>query len=144
MDKEGIEKGLKTLNPYIKNEAETINWSEGVKAMQNEQVGVFVTAKHNNSYIKVKEVDFRNKGAKKFFARLGTTHNERMSMEVRLDGIDGELVCTIRAPRTGGNDRWALVSADVPNLKGVQDLYFVFKGRAAGNILFFDYWRFAE
>ena len=144
MSKEGIVKGLATVNPYQKTEAETIAWSEGVKSKQNKQVGVFVTAMRDGSYTKVKGVDFRNKGATKFFARLGTTHNERVTMEVRLDGIDGELLCTVRAPRTGGNNRWVLVSADVANVKGVHDLYFVFKGRARTDLMFFDYWRFAE
>jgi len=140
----GIEKGLKTLNPYIKNEAETIAWSEGVKAKQNKEAGVFITAVNEGSYTKVKGVDFRNKGATKFHARVGTTHNDRVTMEVRIGGVDGELLCTVRAPRTGGDNRWALVSADVPNVKGVHDLYFVFKGRARTNIMYFDYWRFAE
>jgi len=144
MTKEGIEKGLTTLNPYIKNEAETIAWSEGVKSMQNKQVGVFITAEKDGSYTKVKGVDFRNKGATKFFARVGTTHNDRVTMEVRLGGIDGELVCTVRVPRTGGNDRWEIVSADVANVTGIHDVYFVFKGRAQTDLMFFDYWRFAE
>ena len=144
MSKEAIEKGLKTLNPYVKNEAETMAWSEGVKAMQNEQVGVFVTAMRDGSYTKVKGVDFRDKGARKFFARVGTTHNDRVTMEVRLDGVEGELVCTVRAARTGGNDRWSLASADVSNVKGVHDVYFVFKGRARTDLMFFDYWRFTE
>ena len=144
MSKEGIAKGLTTLNPYIKTEAETIAWSEGVKSMQNKQVGVFITAMRNGSFTKVKGVDFRDKGASKFFARIGTTHNGNVNMEVRLDGMDGELLCTVKVPRTGGNDRWALVSTDVPKVKGVHDLYFVFRGKAKTDVMFFDYWRFAE
>src|SRR5690606_40699335 len=48
---DGIEKSLKALNPYIKTEAETIAWSEGVKSMENDVVGVFITAMQNNVYI---------------------------------------------------------------------------------------------
>jgi len=98
----------------------------------------------NGSFTKVKGVDFRDKGASKFFARIGTTHNGNVNMEVRLDGMDGELLCTVKVPRTGGNDRWALVSTDVPKVKGVHDLYFVFRGKAKTDVMFFDYWRFAE
>jgi hypothetical protein len=144
MTKEGIKKGIATLNPYVKTEAETIAWSEGVKSMQNKQVGVFITAMRDGSYTKVKDVDFRNKGASKFFAKVGTTHNEKVTMEVRLDSIDGKLLSTVVIPRTGGNDRWEVVSADVANVKGVHDVYFVFKGNAKHNLMFFDYWRFAE
>jgi len=141
----GIEKGLTTLNPYIRTEAETMAWSEGVKSMQNNQVGVFITAMHDGSYTKVKGVDFRDKSPSKFFARVGTTHNDRVTMEVRLDAIDGQLLCSVRVPRTGGNNRWEVASADVTaNANGVHDVYFVFKGRAKIDLAFFDYWRFAK
>ena len=68
---EGIKQGIGTLNPYRKTEAETIAWSEGIKASQNKQVGVFVTAKKDGAYIKVRDVDFQNKGASKFFCTNG-------------------------------------------------------------------------
>ncbi|RZK63630.1 MAG: carbohydrate-binding protein, partial [Pedobacter sp.] len=37
----GIKTALHTLNPYVKTEAETIAWSENMKASQNKEVGVF-------------------------------------------------------------------------------------------------------
>ncbi|WP_114778502.1 glycoside hydrolase family 43 protein [Botryobacter ruber] len=140
----GITKSLATLNPYVMNEAETMAWSEGVKSMQNEQVGVFITAMRNGAYTKVKDVDFRKKGASKFTARLGTTHNGNVSMEIRLGSVEGELLGTVNVPLTGGNDRWAVVATDVKKVTGVHDVFFVFKGKAASNIMYFDYWRFSE
>ena len=111
---EGIKQGIGTLNPYRKTESETIAWSEGIKASQNKQVGVFVTAKKDGAYIKVRDVDFQNKGASKFFARIGTTHNANVTLEIRQDKLDGALLGTIKVPRTGGSDRWTLASIDVP------------------------------
>ncbi len=140
----GIKKGLETLNPYVKTEAETIAWSEGVRSMQNDQVGVFITAMRSGAYTRVRDVDFRKKGTSEFTARLGTTHNGNVSMEIRLDSLDGELIGTVNVPLTGGNDRWALVTTDVQNVKGVHDVYFVFKGKASSKIMYFDYWRFSE
>ncbi|RHJ87774.1 glycoside hydrolase family 43 protein [Parabacteroides sp. AM08-6] len=140
----GLEKPLATLNPYVKTEAETIAWSEGVKSYKNNQVGVFITAMKNGSYTKVRNVDFREKGASKFFARVGTTHNGGVEMEVRLDEVDGALIGTIRVPCTGGDDRWALVDMDIAPVKGVHDVFFIFKGHAPSNIMYFDYWKFAE
>ena len=55
---DGIKNGLQTLNPYIKNEAETIAWSEGVKSMSNDVVGVFITAMRNGAYTKVRGCRF--------------------------------------------------------------------------------------
>lgn len=141
---DGIEKSLQVLNPFIKTEAETIAWSEGVKAHENDNVGVFVTAMKNDAYIKVKDVDFRAEGATRFTARVGTTHNSDVSMEVHLDSKEGPLVTAFKVPMTGGNDRWALVSKEIEKVSGVHDLYFVFKGKAATKIMFFDYWMFSE
>ncbi len=141
---EGIKKSIATLNPYAKNEAETIAWSEGFKSSQNDKVGVFLTAKKSGAYIKVQDVDFRQKGASKFTARLGTTHNAPVSMEVRLNGTDGQLLGTIKIPRTGGSDRWELMTIDIPKVTGVHDLYFVVKGEPSSHLMYFDYWMFSE
>lgn len=141
---EGLKHSLKPLNPYIKNEAETIAWSEGVKSMKNKVVENFVTAKYNNAFTKVKEVDFGKDGASKFTARIGTTHNSNVMMEIRVDGKDGDLVGTVDVPMTGGDDRWVLKTIDIKPIRGVHDLYFIFKGKAATNILYFDYWMFEK
>ncbi|MFT4168902.1 MAG: glycoside hydrolase family 43 protein [Dysgonomonas sp.] len=144
MNKEGIKKGIKTLNPYVKNEAETISWSEGVKSYQNKQVGVFITAKKDGSYTQVKGVDFGERSPSKFFARVGTTHNGKVTMEVRSDSVEGKLLGTVNIPRTGGDNRWELVSIDIEKITGVHDLYFIFKGRENADVMSFDYWRFAK
>lgn len=140
----GIEKGLEILNPYRKTEAETMAFSEGMKADENKEVGVFVNAMKDGAYIKVKGVDFRKEGASKFSARVGTTHNGGVTMEVRLDSPQGDLLTTVNVPMTGGDDRWALVSSDVANVSGVHDLYFVCKGRKPGRLMYFDYWLFQQ
>ena len=140
----GIKNGIATVNPYIKNEAETIAWSEGFKSSQNKEAGVFVTAKNDGAYIKVRDIDFRQNGAAKFYARVGTTHNAPVSMEVRTDSIDGPLLTTIKIPRTGGNNRWQLIESDIAPVKGIHDLYFIVKGSPATDLMYFDYWRFSE
>lgn len=139
MNKEGIQKGVATLNPYLKNEAETIAWSEGVKADYNKQVGVFITAKQDGSYTKVKEVDFRDQGPSRFLARVGTTHNGNITLEVRLDSPQGQLLGTVKVPSTGGSDRWEIVSTDVEKVQGVHDLCFIFKSSNNTDVLYFDY-----
>lgn len=138
----GIEKGLENLNPYRKTEAETMAFSESMKAGQNKEVGVFVNAMNDGAYIKVKGVDFRKEGASKFMARVGTTHNGGVTMEVRLDSPQGDLLATVNVPMTGGDNRWALVSSDVAKVSGVHDLYFVCKGKKPGRLMYFDYWMF--
>lgn len=143
MKAEGITRGLATLNPYVKTEAETIAFSEGFKSSYNDQVGVFVTANQNGSYIKVRDVDFRDTGATKFTARIATTHNDPVRLEIRLDGVEGELLGSIRVPRTGGSDRWSVRTIDIPKTTGVHDLYFVVRGQPASHLMYFDYWMFS-
>jgi hypothetical protein len=65
-------------------------------------------------------------------------------MEIRLDSKDGELIGTVKVPTTGGNDRWSVQTIDIKNVSGVHDLYFVFKGKAPSQIMYFDYWMFSN
>jgi arabinoxylan arabinofuranohydrolase len=140
----GISNGSQPLNPYQKVEAETIAWSENVKATQNDVVGVFVNGMSNNAYTKVKNVDFKD-GAREFTARVGTTHNTGVTMEVHLDGLSGPMLASLKVPLTGGDDRWALVNAPITKTTGVHDLYFVFKAEnKRGVIMYFDYWKLAK
>lgn len=140
---EGIQKGLETLNPYRKTEAETMAFSEGMKADQNQEVGVYVNAMKDGAYIKVRDVDFREAGASKITARVGTTHNGGVTLEVRTDSPEGPLLATLKVPLTGWDDRWAVVTADVAKVSGVHDLYFVCKGNKPGRVMYFDYWMFS-
>ena len=143
MNPEGITKGLKTLNPFLRNEGETIAWSEGIKSAENEQIGVFVRATKNGSYIKVRDVDFTSTGARKFMARVGTVHND-VKMEIRVGSPNGTLLGTLAIPRTGGSDRWALAQTDIESIKGIQDLFFVFKGPESADVAYLDFWKFEK
>lgn len=144
MVKEGVEKGLKPLCPYRKVEAETMAWSRRMKSDYNPQVGVFVTALRNGSYTRVRDVDFGEKAPSRILARLSTTHNADIVMEVRLDGLEGKVLAELKVPRTGGSDRWKLVEKQIPQVTGVHDLYFIFKGKAMRNLAYFDYWKLSH
>lgn len=144
MVKEGVEKGLKPLCPYRKVEAETMAWSKRVKSDYNPQVGVFVTALRNGSYTRVRDVDFGEKAPSRILARLSTTHNADIVMEVRLDGLEGQVLAELKVPRTGGSDRWKLVEKQIPQVTGVHDLYFIFKGKAMRNLAYFDHWKLSH
>ena len=144
MVKEGVEKGLKPLCPYRKVEAETMAWSKRMKSDYNPQVGVFVTALRNGSYTRVRDVDFGEKAPSRILARLSTTHNADIVMEVRLDGLEGQVLAELKVPRTGGSDRWKLVEKQIPQVTGVHDLYFIFKEKAMRNLAYFDYWKLSH
>jgi len=137
--KEGVTKNVSLLNPYTRVQAETIAFSEGIKTMSDSKTGVYVTKIDNGDYIKVRSVDF-DKGAKKFEASVASALVGG-SIEIRLGGVDGELLGTIEVKKTGGGKNWATVKGKVKKTSGVHDLCLVFKG-GEGELFNFDWWSF--
>ncbi len=130
-----------TLNPYIRNEAETIAWESGVKTGKSKSKGIHVTDINNSDYIKVKGVDFGNKGAGFFSAGVASALNGS-EIELRIDSLGGTKIGALSITKTGSVKNWKLESTSVNNASGIHDLYFLFKGKP-GEILFnFDYWKF--
>ena len=130
------------LNPYVRNEAETIAWSYGVRTERCSEGGMNVCNIDDGDYIKVRSVSFGDQGAASFAASVSSITGG--VIELHLDGPDGPAIGAVDVPNTGGFDNWQLVGTSVANANGIRDLFFVFKGKgAAKNDLFkFDYWQF--
>lgn len=137
--KAGVLKSVSFLNPYIWQQAETIAWETGVETASSDVVGVYVTDINDESYIKVRDVDFA-KGVQSFEANVASNAGNGR-IEIHADSLSGALVGTLQVKNTGGDQSWELLSCTVKKLKGVHDIYFVFKGE--GSSLFnFDKWVF--
>jgi len=80
-------------------------------------------------------------GAKKFEASVASA-SPGGSIEIRLGGIDGALMGTYEVKNTGGWQNWTVLSAKVKDVKGVHDVYFIFKG-GNDDLFNFDWWKFA-
>jgi len=139
--KEGVTESASNLNPYKRVEAETIGWEEGIETAKDEKTGVYVTDISNGDYIKVRSVDF-GKGSKKFEASVASL-SEGGKIEIRVDGKSGDLLGVLDVKNTGGDQKWKTLSCKVNVVKGVHDLYFVFKG-GVGNLFNFDWWKFSD
>jgi beta-xylosidase len=137
--KEGVTQSVSNLNPYVRTEAETISWEEGIETMKDQNAGVYVTDINNGDYIKVRSVDF-GKGAKTFQASV-VAASEGGCIEIRIDGKAGKLSGTLQVPNTGGDQSWKTISCKVNKLTGIHDVYFVFKGGKV-NLFNFDWWKF--
>ena len=135
--KEGV-KPVANLNPFIRQEAETIAWEEGVETERSAEAGVYVTDISNGDYIKLRSVDFK-KGAKSFQANVASVSEG--TIEIHIDKPDGELLGTCEVRNTGGQQKWANFSAKVNKKGGVHDLYFVFKVKDGGSFNF-NWWKF--
>lgn len=144
MTKNGVDP-VGVLNPYQRNEAETIAWSEKCSTKESKEIGVYVTDIRTGGFIKVRSVDFGKNTPKEFSASIAAGLDGGI-LEVRIDSVSGPKIASIEVSRTGGWNVWKTFNATVTEeISGVRDVYFVFQGKniTAGRELFnFDYWRF--
>lgn len=136
---------IDTLDPYVRTEAETICWSEGMKSEPCSQGGMNVYPTRNGAYIKVQGVNF-DEGAGAFAASIACDTKagvvKKREIEVHLDSVDGPLVGTLAVTYTGG--QWKTETTAVTCAEGIHDLVFVFKGETPGNLIKMDYWQFTK
>ncbi|MDP4269812.1 MAG: glycoside hydrolase family 43 protein [Bacteroidota bacterium] len=135
--KEGVKTGIGHLNPYERVEAETMAWSEGVEAASDNTAGVYITNINDGDYIKVRSVDLK-KGAKQFLAHAASS--SKGEIEIRTGSIYGDIIGVCKVNSTGGLDKWTTLNSKVKKVKGIHDLYFVFKG-GEGKFLNLDWWK---
>ncbi len=131
-------KAIANLNPYLKNEAETIAWESGVttEVCSDTGGGMDVTSISSGDYIKVKNVDFGT-GATSFTARVAASAAGG-TIQIRLGSQTGTLVGTCNVSATGGTQTWADTTCTISGASGVNDLYFVF----GGSTFNFNNWQF--
>ncbi|KAF3918179.1 Beta-xylosidase [Dactylellina cionopaga] len=130
-----------TLDPYVRQEAETIAFSSGLKTETCSEGGVDVAFIENGDYIKVKGVAFGS-GAKSLSVRVasGTSGG---NIEVHLGNTSGTLVGTCNVPGTGGSQTWTTVTCAISGATGTQDLFFRFTG-GSGSLFNFNWWQFSS
>ena len=143
MSDAGIVKGVGSLNPYQRTEAETIAFSKGIKAVENKERGVIITSIHNGDYIKVRDVDFGKTSPSSFKASASSRYDGG-TIEIRTDGLDGKLIGTLRISYTGEWENWKEFSTNIEHVTGIHDVYFVFKGGEPHTLFNFDYWEFVK
>lgn len=131
---------VQNLNPFVQQQAETIAWANGIETALDSINGVYVTDIDNGDYIKVRSVDFK-KGAKSFEANIASTSGG--TLEIRLDDPAGELIATCLIKSTGGMQNWTTQTFKTRSIKGVHDVFFVFKGNG-DNLFNFNWWKFKK
>ena len=139
---------IEWFNPYRQVEAETMAWGYGLKTQpknewaQKDRWNQVVTNVDEGKYILVKGVDFK-KGASKFEVSA-SCHMFGGCIEIRLDGVNGQCIGKVDISNT--KDEYKTFSTQVKKVKGVHDLYFVFKGGDVQkqNLFFLDWWKFGE
>ncbi|MBY8870676.1 family 43 glycosylhydrolase [Micromonospora sp. PLK6-60] len=128
-----------TLNPYVRQEAETIAWGSGIETEPASEGGLNVGWIDNGDYLKVKGVAFGT-GATSFSARVASASSGGR-IEVRLDGTSGPLVGTCTVGGTGGWQNWTTTTCPVSGATGTRDLYLRFTG-GSGSLFNVNWWQF--
>jgi arabinoxylan arabinofuranohydrolase len=128
-----------TLDPFVRQEAETVAWGSGVETEPASAGGMNVGFIDNGDYLKVKGVAFGT-GAASFSARVASaTSGGRI--EVRLDSAGGSVVGTCTVAGTGGWQSWTTTTCPVTGATGTHDLYLRFVG-GTGSLFNIDWWQF--
>ncbi|MFC5663818.1 glycoside hydrolase family 43 protein [Kitasatospora misakiensis] len=130
-----------TLNPYVRQEAETIAWGSGIETEPSSEGGMNIGWIENGDYTKVKGVAFGT-GARSFTARVASgTSGGRI--ELHLDSTTGPTVGTCTVSGTGGWQSWSTVSCPVTGATGTHDLYLRFAG-GSGYLFNMNWWQFTS
>ncbi|KAG9568938.1 carbohydrate-binding module family 6 protein, partial [Aureobasidium melanogenum] len=129
-----------TLNPYTRNEAETMAFSSGIQTQAMTEGGIAIVNVENGDYVKVAGVAFGNE-AKSFSARIASA-TDGGKIELRLGSVAGTLVGTCNVPGTNGWQAWQMVSCAVSGATGTKDLYLKFTG-GSGHLFNVDCWQFS-
>lgn len=140
-----------TLNPFLRTEAETMAYSEGLKTdVQVEwerhipwdkgrkvSEKIFLSSINNGDFLQVKGVDFAQ-GATSLDVSVAGLNGG--SIEFHVDRIDGPTIAKVDVLDRAEGDAWKTISVPVKKIKGVHDLYIVFKGEK--ELFYFDWWKF--
>ena len=126
-----------TINPYNRVEAETMAQSYGVKVDRLAGSDHYVTDIHNGDWIRIRCVDFGEKGPSRLSLAIKKLVGEGR-IEFHLDSAGGRAIATAQMDE-------ANTTASVPvmgrNLTGVHDVYILFRG-VDGELFDFDWWKF--
>ena len=130
---------LQHVNPFVRQEAETINQSQGVRC-EGDYNGCYVTNLKSSNFIKVRGVDFGEAGAQSLTVRLRV--EKKGTLLVRIGSQSSTAIARIPVEPTNGE--WQDFSCDLTTpITGVHDLFFSLSGRGA-SAMDFDYWQFSE
>lgn len=133
------------IDPYKRQEAETMAWSEKCSISKGQKNGMYVSSIRLKGYIKVREVNFGDQSPKNFTASLAAGVDGGI-LEARLDSVGGPIIASVNLPRTGGWDKFVTFTSNLSKeVTGTHDVYFYFNGQniTAGRELFnFDWWKF--
>ena len=161
---EGVEP-VESLNPFNRVEAETFEYSNSLKAEDNDPLGKYTVEKEpcsnetgginlcnikNEDYICIRNVDFSQYGAVKFTACTASDAAKGVAagkIEIYLDSLYDVPIGEYEVKGGGDINTWVTDTIDIDKtiVNDVHDVYMLFTGDDESEDLFkFDYWQFTQ
>ncbi len=134
--RENVLNPVSTFNPYRRVEAETMSWGWGLKTVETATFPKVIQLCNidDGETLMLRNVDFGNKGAKKFIASVASV-KKGSAIEVHLDHADGPLAGVLVLSGNGQS------SCKLKAPRGIHDLVFVFKGAAKTDLFLWNWWQ---
>ncbi|MDD6771972.1 glycoside hydrolase family 43 protein [Inconstantimicrobium porci] len=110
---------VENVNPYLLNQAESIAWQGGIKVTGQGDTKVEM---NRGDWIGVSNVDFGT-GASSISMRAASVNGG--VIKVCTDSPSGTAIGYVRVPRTGSNNNFTNVTANISNVYGTKKLFFV-------------------
>ncbi|MGD9209894.1 MAG: glycoside hydrolase family 43 protein [Desulfobacteraceae bacterium] len=120
----GVDK-LKNVNPFIRNEAETMDNEWGIETEQCSEGTLCLSEIDRGDWIKVSNLNF-DKGATGFLARVAAENTA--TIDIILDNMDNRPIGTLEISSTGSMQSWDTQSTEISEVTGLHDLYLKFNG----------------
>ena len=130
-----------TKKAYTRIEAENFDYFRGVIVENCPDGTSNLGGVQNGYYSAYYNVDFGFKGAESVQLRLSTV-TAGNTVEIRLGSVTGTLIGTATLPNTGGWTVYQTISCPVNNVRGLQNVYLVYKG--TGYVSNVNYFSFTE
>ena len=139
--KEGVIEPVKNLDPYKRVEAETQAESRGLKVDRRAGKDHFVTDISDGDWIRVRSVDFKDKGQKAVVVVVGEQKGNGV-IEFYTDNMEGDPFCKVPVNRDNAGFRTAAFTYLIDtNVTGIHDVYIKFSCEM-DNPFTFDWWQF--
>jgi len=139
-------KPICAMDPYLRQQAETMNRGEGIHVVGDESTGVYVTDAHSGDYTRLRNLDFGEEGANSITIRVASANTKPVTITVRKGSKTGTILARCKITPTGGLDKWEEQTFKTESpITGTMNLFFVFSGTidsGSTSLANFDWWQF--
>ncbi|MDE6498516.1 MAG: family 43 glycosylhydrolase [Muribaculaceae bacterium] len=137
-------RGIATLDPYSRVEAETMAESYGLKTDRTAGTEHYITRVHNGDWLCVRDVDFGTSAPAALDMAFAAVKDGGL-VEVYLDRPGGPLLARVTAaPDSQELEYSTAVLPDASQATGVHDVYLLFRSDSDGELFDVDWWKFTK